>query len=604
MQSIYKRSRWLLGIGIVFVLLAFAGPPHPTAFALHPNQVDPTDCGFETQRWEEGRELTFVEKQRLFNDIITMPGIYGDDGDYVFSYLPDSTLTPAIMQALLKSMAGIESRWQQYAEGLPNQEDGQTLLGKLLPCDYGMLQINEQNGDLFALNPSLRSTTRGNIAAGATRLANVWNQGFVIGTGGTPIVNNNDPEQLINWYYAIASYNGGPKSGWANNPNCGTLLRCEGEVSYQGSRDPNAPNNTIWNWRDIDPASYPYQERVFYNLVVPRYPGNNPIRLWDVEQLGFMPVNTPVNYGIRPDDSIFLRDGRSFHPNLLLFRHRPINNNRAIEYDLPLSARVTITILDANNQIVGTPVLSDTYRAAGWHTELVTSAIEAGYSYRIRAERGNINDPVTYYVGQYRQRFLPVDAPDLTRVAAQVYLPVIDLEPPPAPEDLIRNGDFTLIEPGGIANRPRYWDIQAILTAGRDGTPAGLVSNHVGIDNDRFHLEAAPNARFEITQRVRPEYAGQYTLYFDVELQDLQPGSQLLVRVRPAEGHPDPFTPGQWQSRGTIDPSSCSNTATCSFGTTFPALTKPVIISFVATFGPTDTTSEIFLDNITLIGPE
>lgn len=597
MQSIYKRSRWLLGIGIVFVLLAFAGPPRPATSALLPlRAVVPTACGKNPEPWSEGRELTFVEKQRLFSDIVTMPGVYGDDGDYVFTYRPDSTLTPALMQVLLKSMAGIESDWLQY-------ENGQTRIGPGVYCDYGMLQINEQNGDLFDLSPSLRSTTRGNIAAGATRLSQVWNQGFVVGTGGTPIVNNNDPEQLINWYYAIASYNVGPEERWANNPNCGTLLICNNNANYRDSRDPTASTNTTWEWRALERDDYPYQERVFYNLVDPLYPEDSPIRLWDVDYLGFMPINTPVNYGIRPDDSIFLRDGRSFHPNLLLFRHRPINNNRAIEYDLPLSARVTITILDANNQIVGTPVLSDTYRAAGWHTELVTSAIEAGYSYRIRAERGNINDPVTYYVGQYRQRFLPVDAPDLTRVAAQVYLPVFNLEPPPAPEDLIRNGDFADADLGGSVY-PRYWDLQAILSARPDGTGAGRVSGYVGLHNGRFRLQAAPNARFEITQRVRPEYAGQYTLYFDVELQDLQPGSQLLVRVRPAEGHPDPFTPGQWQSRGTIDPSSCSNTATCSFGTTFPALTKPVIISFVATFGPTDTTSEIFLDNITLIGPE
>jgi hypothetical protein len=470
-----------------------------------------------------------------------------------------------------------------------------------------MLQINEQNSALFDQSPSLRSTTGGNIAAGATRLADAWDQGFVLGSGGTPIVNNNDPEQLINWYYAVAGYNTAPEAGWANNPNCGTRLICNANANYQGSRDPSAPVETRWNWRQIDRENYPYQERVFYNLVDPRYPKASPIRLWSVDHLGFMTVNTAINYGIRPDDSLFLRNGTSFHPNLLLFRHRPILGNAFIEYDLPLRARVTITIQDADGAQVGAPVLADAERAAGWHDERITRTIGPGYSYVITAERGDLSDPATYYLGKYRQRFLPVNAPSAVNAVGRAYLPVIGLNSspiPPVPQNIIRNGSFQAVDPGGVANRPRYWDIQAILNASPDGTAAGPVSGYVGLQDGRLNMEAFPTARIEISQRVRPEQPGRYRLRFNVELQNLHPDSRLLLRVRPAEGDPDPFTSGQWQTREMIDEASCSSGSVCSFDVPFTSLTQPLIISFVATFAAEDTTSEIWLDNVTLIGPD
>lgn len=164
-------------------------------------------------------------------------------GEYSFGLDTQNTPDGYIPPIIAKSIAATESdTWRQY------NDNNLTLRNTNSPgnCDYGLMQTNYPANDaLFGLEPSLRTDTRGNIASGAAVLRDKWNTG--INTSQGSVVNDRDSERILNWYYAIASYNQGNTSGrWRNNPNCGidTLnFACDGR-DYTLSRD---PNNVDWN---------------------------------------------------------------------------------------------------------------------------------------------------------------------------------------------------------------------------------------------------------------------------------------------------------------------------------------------------------------------
>jgi hypothetical protein len=215
------------------------------------------------------------------------------------------------MPVLVKSVGGIESDWIQFRDGKTLVSINRTDNPANDSCDYGLMQVNSQNRELFDRTPSLRANTDGNMAAGATKLADWWNFGTPGNAG--PAVNDLDPERLLNWYYALANYNGGPGEGkWVNNPNCGRpdlVDICGVDSDFRRSRGfGDDEEKAIWD--NLSPDNYPYQERVLYNLAYPRYPEGEPAQ-WQVGYLGLLPVTAPNNYGIRPDDALFLRDGRS-----------------------------------------------------------------------------------------------------------------------------------------------------------------------------------------------------------------------------------------------------------------------------------------------------
>lgn len=169
-------------------------------------------------------------------------------------------------------MAGIESDWLQYETRFENNP-GSGVRTIRAGCDYGIMQINSVlNAGFFGENGelSLRRDTRANIAAGAEILAGWWDQGII---ADLPIVNSANPSDMINWYYALSSYNGGPggPDSWANNPNCTpqvVAFNCHGN-DFTASRNPNTPP---WVWTSLPSGSFPYQERVLYNIDTPKQP--------------------------------------------------------------------------------------------------------------------------------------------------------------------------------------------------------------------------------------------------------------------------------------------------------------------------------------------
>lgn len=301
-----------------------------------------------------GGELNPEQKQAAFDDVTNGVGYFevfdfrirNPQGDYG-NFLPP---------IILWSMAGIESDWLQYETRFENDPASGVRTNRA-GCDYGIMQVNSvfhtglfaENGDL-----SLRRDTHANIAAGAEVLAGWWNAGIA---GDLPIVNDADPTAIINWYYALSSYNGGPggPASWANNPNCTPQIvtfNCHGN-DFTASRN---PNTTPWVWTALSPGSFPYQERILYNIDTPRQPFGLDTQ-WDRIELGLFNFTRPRSYGIRPDDSLFITatTGASRAPNLVLFRTRTAtvdtNTNPQeiiIEYDLPVEAMVTIELVDGN----------------------------------------------------------------------------------------------------------------------------------------------------------------------------------------------------------------------------------------------------------------
>jgi hypothetical protein len=288
--------------------------------------------------------------------------------------------------------------------------------------DYGLMQINRGTQDdpnpLFdftsspTVNTNLCNDTHANIAAGATRLANLWEEGR---SADLPVVNDQNPRFVINWYYALAGYNGGPSNRisdppvgrWPNNPNCDgslTLAYCDGFPddpnniipNYTDSRDPGA------NWYNLSPGDYPYQERVLYNLQFPRQPTATQ---WTGQDIGLRAIRVSAREtGIIPVDGLFegviteTWELFSRAPDLLLFRTNigVVNQERlpaviTIGYDLPIAADVTIDLLDDDNNTVDTllnrerrqPVPGDVFNV---EQILYDGSIGPDYGYRIRAE--------------------------------------------------------------------------------------------------------------------------------------------------------------------------------------------------------------------------
>ncbi len=235
-------------------------------------------------------------------ETIVSAGQYGDyDLRLDTSQTPPGTLLPILVMGI----AAIENTsWQQYGS------DGRTLVGVNDDgsCDYGLLQINAANTVLFSYRPSLLSDTAGNVAAGSFWFIEKWRFGLPGQPG--PAVNDLDPLMPMNWLYALTNYNGGPTAeGWANNPNCGKAtvqFKCYG-ANFQKSHDEQFSRE--WDWYDLLPENYPYQERVPYNLAFPRAPtrdGELFTPQWIVGPLGLRSSSRPGDYGIRPDDALFI----------------------------------------------------------------------------------------------------------------------------------------------------------------------------------------------------------------------------------------------------------------------------------------------------------
>lgn len=542
------------------------------------------------QQWSEGRELTFTEKTAAFSEVLANGQSYGG---YNFALNTSTTPPGVLLPVLAKGVAGVESDWTQYIN------TGVTKINA--DCDSGMMQVNTIFfANLLNLSPSLRSDTKGNIAAGSQVLSEDWDMGSV---GSNPVVNDQDPEQLLNWYYAISTYNGGPTPGsWANNPNCGPLLSCGSGIDFSTSR--------FANWQNLNAGLFPYQERVLYNLQYPKLPNGD---LWDVKDLGLKEKTLPGDYGIRPDDALFLAPGPTTRQrNLLLFRHRLKSPVRVgvstqpieFEYALPIAATVTIDILDApvNGTVVATPLLNAA-RTAGWHNDrkVLSTAIESNYVYRIRATRGDPAVPATYFEGQYVQKLNPIVSGPLSQ---QQYLPVMfaassdssnsvnSVNSANAPVNLLWNGDFNMV----LANNlPRYWNVQAIYG---ENVVALQKTRVITTPSRLLTIDAAPNGRVEVSQRVHLPAAGTYTMTYDLRVNGIPAGSttRFDLRQRAADGT-------VWVGQKFFN--FLDNATYYQYTAMIDAPTGQLdqVISFIAHFDANDSTSRFELGRVGLYVP-
>lgn len=271
------------------------------------------------------------------------------------------------------------------------------------------------------------------------------------------------------------------------------------------------------------------------------------------------------------------------------------------EYDLPLSARVTIAIINPGSED-DPQIIAVRESLAGWTRLRATTQdvpIEAGAAYRITAERGSSDNAETYWIGQYQQVFtFDEENPPLAARPFRVALPVVtyNWQPPlPAPNE-IWNGDFrqeSWLDPPGEVTLPAYWDIQASFSTQDDGAYNLPVSELIrripnvrtSDKNDyRMSFNAVPGARAELSQRINPDWPGSYRLAFTLEIPQVLADSttSLEVRVRSVQT-------GQVAWRQVIQFTDLTtNRDYRPVAFVVDDITGPVILSFLATFDPVD----------------
>jgi hypothetical protein len=538
-------------------------------------------CSFQPEPQPAGDSLNQAETNRAFEQVVKSPNeVYGD---YNFNLSATNAKQGRIPTVIVKSIAGIESDWEQYTNGVTTFNPD--------TCDFGIMQVNSEfSPSLFSKNPSLRSDTKGNIAAGSTILKEKWD-GV---TGSLPGVNNIDPERLTDWYYAIASYNAGPSTNWPNNPNCGrTSLSfvCAG-ADFRDSRADNV------EWSATDPSIFPYQERVLYNLEYQKKPFavNPPDSNWLTGILGLKSITSLGDYGIRPDDSLFLTpngDGtyRSAAPNLILFRHRAGPANRSLsrqwlsfEYNLPKDARITIELLDSatTGNVVAT-LVSDQQRRVGWNMDRVsvTRFISINNAYRITAESGTPGTS-SYYIGRYIQKLTTFFAAN----RSQVRLPIV-LKP--GTSDLLRNGDFTIADPNSNLQAD-YWDLQSML--GRNDRSVLDSTSRLTTPYPRIRFLASPGGREELSQSFYISTPGTYRFTYGALISFIQQNKTFLqIRYRATSNL-------GWTSLKTF---TLQDIGVNSYFSHDIFMSSSGTISFLAVFDDEDSQSQFSVDSVSLV---
>lgn len=532
MRSIARRH-WPVGVGLVFGLVLLGQvflSPIPTG------QAAPLRQPVCDQTGVAGTELNLDQRNNLFQTVPFQPtGVYppGGANPYLLGELRDGWDLDYnhILPVLLKAIAGIESDWLQFGGA------GNTTTRGSTSCDWGIMQINEGKPELFSKSPSLMGTTDGNIAAAAQELAELWRKGLSTNSNALPVVNDYDPHYLLDWYYVISSYNGGPSLDWKNNPNCGVRrvnFSC-GDQDFRLSR--GVTRSSQVDWFQVSRGNYPYQERVLYNLQYPKYPN---IRPWDVEDLLLKRTTTLDDYGIRPDDTLFLGPGEaSTAPNLLLFEHFATeltsfskDTGFTLAYDLPLQATVSIAIYEmgtTGNEVAGTRRnLFSASQNAGWHQRFLAlpTTINANYVYEITAQRGS---GAGAYIGRYTQK-LRLQGGIPAALPPRAFLPVLVLPSGAFSQPLLWNGNLQPSERRAITGWPRYWQLQGIVASDR---PAGDLVTYTS-SSGVLSLRGTPYGRVDFYQRLSVSTAQCYTLRF-VSSRTIsfdESTSQLAVRLR------------------------------------------------------------------------
>jgi hypothetical protein len=139
---------------------------------------------------------------------------YNPSRQEIESIIEEVSIKRAIPSVLMKSIARVESAYQQFnANGTP----------KMTGDCIGLMMINNRNGGYDSQR--LKYDIEYNIEAGADVLLNKWSMSAYKSVSS---VGDMNPDVLENWYFALWAYN-----GWAQSNNPNTLPSYVKKYTYQ-----------------------------------------------------------------------------------------------------------------------------------------------------------------------------------------------------------------------------------------------------------------------------------------------------------------------------------------------------------------------------------
>ena len=275
-----KRLITALPLLVLLTLIAGLAVRHP----------DPVEAGhlcggtgspfgpFDFQTYEDvnhkttyARTIELAGFNQLFHDRVGFHQPFQEVGPR--SAGSGQTQLPYIPPVLLKSIAWIESGWNQAAGSVPYGQVGPTLTSH--DCGYGIMQVTSGMQNVSGV-PNLDQAMIGghyafNIARGARILAEKWNNAPEF----RPIVGDRNPSIIENWYYALWGYNG---FAFKNHP-----------YAHDTNRPPYRCDGTQPR------GNYPYQELVLGCVANP--PSRGGTRLWEPQPVTLPNLSDPAFAG-------------------------------------------------------------------------------------------------------------------------------------------------------------------------------------------------------------------------------------------------------------------------------------------------------------------
>ncbi|MGA4718516.1 S-layer homology domain-containing protein [Fictibacillus nanhaiensis] len=141
-----------------------------------------------------------IEKEYRNNTFSTQAtGPYKDPSPEVINkYLTDAAKANGVPPEVFKAIVWQESNWRQFnASGYPLiGYDGRGL--GITQVTYPQSYLDQRPG----LEERLKTDTQFNISEGIKILKEKWNMSYI------PKINDNSPEEIEHWYFAILAYNG------------------------------------------------------------------------------------------------------------------------------------------------------------------------------------------------------------------------------------------------------------------------------------------------------------------------------------------------------------------------------------------------------------
>lgn len=205
--------------------------PYPKAkISVSDNQLEVTYPVFEQGHPLADPESFNTDKYVLANDTLTFSGTQNTDADQpaktkslsiqseyqnpswkeISDYLTEAAERYNIPPEIVKAIAMQESGWQQFwtydPDGAGPKQIGDPVIG-FDGRGLGIMQITLDPTYLAnhpGLEDQLKYDYKTNIDWGVSILNDKWHYANTY----TPTINDNDPSNIVNWYFAILAYNG------------------------------------------------------------------------------------------------------------------------------------------------------------------------------------------------------------------------------------------------------------------------------------------------------------------------------------------------------------------------------------------------------------